>query len=128
MLISPRPPADRPSPEPSERSHMHIYLKVAAVLAAVGLAIYLAVPSLFYAALPLLILAACPLSMLLMMKMMSGGKKIDSASESAADGSATVSRDEAARLQARIDRLEAEQGGDTAGLSAGQRRHPLPRS
>lgn len=107
---------------------MHIYVKVAAVLAAVGLAIYLAVPSLFYAALPLLILAACPLSMVLMMKMMSGGKRQDAAPESATGTSATVSPDEASRLQARIDQLEAEQKGTGAVGGHGQRRHPLPRS
>ncbi len=54
---------------------MRINAKVVAVLAAAGLAIYLAVPNVFYAALPLLILAACPLSMFLMMRMMSGAKK-----------------------------------------------------
>ena len=107
---------------------MHIYLKVAAVLAAVGLAIYLAVPSLFYAALPLLILAACPLSMVLMMKMMSGGKRQDAAPEPATGASATVNADEATRLQARIDQLEAEQRGTGAGGGDGQRQHPLPRS
>ncbi len=107
---------------------MHIYLKVAAVLAAVGLAIYLAVPSLFYAALPLLFLAACPLSMLLMMRMMSGGNQHDAASETSAVASASVDREETASLQARIARFKAEQGGDGTGVRAEQRQHPLPRS
>ncbi|MBW3626753.1 MAG: DUF2933 domain-containing protein, partial [Actinobacteria bacterium] len=47
--------------------------KVIGGLVAAAVAIYLLVPDLFAAALPLLILAACPLSMLLMMRMMSGG-------------------------------------------------------
>lgn len=107
---------------------MHIYLKVTAALATVGLAIYVAVPSLFYAALPLLILAACPLSMLVMMRMMSGGNSQDTTSDAAADPTATVSHEEAVRLQARLDLLEAQQGSATAEQRARQQRHPLPRS
>ena len=67
---------------------MHSYLKAAAALAGVGLAIYVAAPNLFYAALPLLILAACPLSMFLMMRvMMPGGAQRGSSPATSADRS-----------------------------------------
>ena len=87
---------------------MSLYMKVAAGLAAVGLAVYLVAPNVAYAALPLLILAACPLSMVIMMKMMSGGKKEEPTAEPAASGSAPHNGDELAGLRSEVDRLRAE--------------------
>lgn len=95
---------------------MNLYMKVAAGLAAVGLALYLVAPNVAYAALPLLILAACPLSMVLMMKMMSGGKKEEPAPEPAGSGGAHDS-DELAGLRTEVDRLRAE-SANTGGNSS----------
>ena len=86
---------------------MNLYMKVAAGLGAVGLALYLVAPNVAYASLPLLILAACPLSMVFMMKTMSGGKKEDPTPESAGPGGAHDS-DELAGLRTEVDRLRAE--------------------
>ena len=86
---------------------MNLYMKVAAGLGAVGLALYLVAPNVAYAALPLLILAACPLSMVIMMKMMSGGKKDEPTPEPADPGGAHDS-DELAGLRTEVDRLRAE--------------------
>ncbi|MBW3644593.1 MAG: DUF2933 domain-containing protein [Actinobacteria bacterium] len=81
--------------------------KVIGGLVAAAVAIYLLVPDLFAAALPLLILAACPLSMLLMMRMMSGGSTKGSTDTEGSSGDV----DELAQLRGEVDRLRAEQGG-----------------
>lgn len=82
---------------------MQVYLKVAAVLGAVALAVYAFAPSLLLAALPLLFLAACPLSMILMMKMMMPGKPQEQPEES-----------QLTELRAEVGRLRAEQAADGA--------------
>ena len=51
---------------------MCINWRVVALLAAVGLGVWIIVPALIWVALPLLVVAACPLSMLLMMRGMRG--------------------------------------------------------
>lgn len=83
---------------------MHVYLKVAAVLGAVGLAIYAFAPNLLLGALPLLFLAACPLSMVLMMKMMMPGKAQEQPEED----------DQLTELRAEVGRLRAEQATEDA--------------
>lgn len=83
---------------------MHVYLKVAAVLGAAGLAIYAFAPSLVLGALPLLFLAACPLSMILMMKMMMPGKAEGQPEED----------DQLTELRAEVGRLRAEQAAEGA--------------
>lgn len=51
---------------------MCINWRVVALLAAVGLGVWIIVPALLWVALPLLVVAACPLSMLLMLRDMRG--------------------------------------------------------
>ena len=88
---------------------MSLNMKVVAGLAAVGLAVYLVAPNVAYAALPLLILAACPLSMVIMMKMMSGGKEQpEEPAEPVTSGSAPHNSDELAGLRTDVDRLRAQ--------------------
>lgn len=81
--------------------------KVAAALALVAGGIYLLVPSVFTAALPLLVVALCPLSMLVMMRMMSGGGRTSCGGEDSG-GSATKTESRAA-LESELARLRADQ-------------------
>lgn len=84
---------------------MCINKKVVAVLAIVGVALYLAAPNLIGAALPLLILAACPLSMVFMMRAMSGDK---STPESQEHGTAADAGSELSALRAEVSRLRED--------------------
>lgn len=84
---------------------MCINKKVVAVLAIVGVALYLAAPNLIGAALPLLILAACPLSMVFMMRAMSGDK---STPESQEHGAAADAGSELSALRAEVSRLRED--------------------
>lgn len=93
---------------------MRINRNVAIGLAVVGLAIFFLAPDLAYAALPLLVLAACPLSMLLMMKMMSGGNKDAVQAGETATEAVPGGNDEATRLRAEIGGLRAERDAATS--------------
>lgn len=81
--------------------------KVAAALAVVAGGIYLLVPSVFAAALPLLVVALCPLSMLLMMRMMSGGGRTSCGAEDARGAAAKTQSQ--ADLETELARLRADQ-------------------
>lgn len=91
---------------------MCINKKVIAGLALAGVAIFAFAPHLIGAALPLLILAVCPLSMLVMMRMMSGGKSESPAAEGATDIDAELSS-----LRSEVARLRADGSVDAAGDS-----------
>ncbi len=82
--------------------------KVVVALAAAGVAVYAFAPGAFAAAWPLLVLAVCPLSMVLMMAMMSGGRRQEQPPHDRSDADL---RAELAQLEARQsalrDRLES---------------------
>ncbi len=82
---------------------MCINKKVIAGLVAAGVIVYLVAPGAIGAALPLLILAICPLSMIVMMRVMSGGK-------SKSDAPDQSESSEVAELRAEVERLRVEQG------------------
>ena len=87
--------------------------KVIVGLVVAAAAIYLLAPNMFGAALPLLIFALCPLSMLLMMRMMSGG------GNSCSTGSGSDPDAELAQLRGEVERLRVEQGVARYGGSHG---------
>ncbi len=102
--------------------------KVAAGAAAVAGVVYLAAPSASTAALPLLVLAICPISMIVMMKMMAGGRQASCAptkgEQSCDEGSSREQLEaELQRLRARetaiADQLQAATGHDA--VPAGER-------
>lgn len=96
--------------------------KVIAGLAVVAAGVYMVAPAAFAAALPLLFLAACPLSMILMMKMMSGGnaQKGGDNAESTPTGAMAhpASADE---LDAELQQLRARQTAIADQLDATRR-------
>lgn len=81
---------------------MCINKKVIAGLVAAGVIVYLVAPGAIGAALPLLILAICPLSMIVMMRVMSGGKSKSEASDQ-------LESSEVSELRAEVERLRVEQ-------------------
>ncbi len=82
--------------------------KVIAGLAAVGVGIWLYLPSLLGAAVPLLLLAICPLSMLLMMPLMMRGMQGSGCQQGSADTGGTT-QGELATLKERLTTLQQEQ-------------------
>lgn len=81
--------------------------KAAAVLGAIGLAVWIYAPGLIAAALPLLILALCPLSMAIMGWNMRGGMAEHGNAEPA--GRLAELEREQARLTAEIAQVRAQQ-------------------
>lgn len=81
---------------------MCINKKVIAGLVAAGVIVYLVAPGAIGAALPLLILAICPLSMIVMMRVMSGGKSKSNAPDQ-------LESSEVSELRAEVERLRVEQ-------------------
>lgn len=93
---------------------MKLDMKTLAMLGLGAAGLLLLFPSLSAWALPLLFLAACPLAMVFMMRSMGGmsaGGDATAASKTGADETAAptaVPADEATRLRAELDQLQAE--------------------
>ena len=112
---------------------MKLNMKTVAMLGLGGAALLLLFPSVSAWALPLLFLAACPLAMVFMMKSMGGmsaGGGRAGASKTAtggADAAPPAPGEEATRLRAELDQLQAEKATLEATKGDGPGRAPTDR-
>lgn len=102
---------------------MRLNPRVLALLAAVGVGVYLFAPNLFAAALPLLVLAICPLSMVLMMAAMGRSRGNP---EHKRQPEPEPAPETTQALQARLRALEAQQVALRDQLEARAREDGVP--